>query len=170
MSYTAEQNVLQPEGLKFDLLDRDAKGIQQHDWFSRNLRHNVTRTGEIRQGFVSGELAWMAKVSRYLERTEFVPLSHIKTNMAEIGEEFEKRGIPELEKENVPAEWKDRLTQMIANRRTPEAQPAVKSPEEFIWASRFVASVSTSRSLGRAPEPKDIAPKMSGPDIGFDPW
>lgn len=170
MSYTAEQNVLQPEGLKFDLLDPEAKGIQQNDWFSRNLRHNVAKTGEIRQGFVSGELAWMAKVSRYLERKEFVPRSHIKLNMAEIGEEFEKRGIPELEKENVPTEWKDRLTQIIANKRTPEAQPAVKSPEEFIWASRFMASVGANRSLGRAPEPKDIAPKMSGPDIGFDLW
>lgn len=78
--------------------------------------------------------------------------------------------MPELEKEDVPTEWKDHLTQIIANRHKADAQPAVKSPEEFIWAVRFVASIGTSRTLGRAPEPKGIAPKISGPDIGLDPW
>lgn len=170
LSYTAEQNVLQPEGYKYDRIDPTSKVIQQDDWFSRNLRHNLVKTGEINQTFSREEGEWMGKVYRYIERTEYVPLTEVRWRMEQTALDYDAKGLPELEKENVPIEWKERLTQIVTNRHNPTAQPGVKSAEEFVWASRLLASVSTSRSLGRAPEPSDIAPKISGPSSSPDLW
>ena len=156
IGYSAEQNVLQPEGL------------DQGDWEKQYLSHMAADVGAVQIRWNGPKGEWFDKMQMYTELKTNVPFGTLRDHMRKTAAAYKFDGLPELDKDKAPDAWKQRLRQTLANRHTPALQPGVKSSGEFQWAVGLLARAGFARAMGREPEPKDIAPQQKGPDIGPD--
>ncbi len=165
IKYTATQNVLMPEGFDPEKAIEGTEG----DWMNRHIRRSIADVGKSDVANRSILEKDMEKRSaHYMVDTAYIPHGDMMSVIRRVAADYETKGLSELEAENVPAEWKDRLARTLENRHNPQGQKGVQTTDEYLWTLRFLSTTGLTRSLGRAPEPKDVAPKPPSPDMGLD--
>ncbi|MFG5379647.1 hypothetical protein, partial [Yoonia sp. R2-816] len=165
IKYTATQNVLMPEG--FD--PEKAIGGTGGDWMNRHIRRSIADVGKsdvANRSILEKDME--DRSAHYMVDDAYIPYGDMMSTIRRVAADYETKGLSELEAENVPAEWKDRLVRTLENRHNPQEQKGVQTTDEYLWTLRFLSTTGLTRSLGRAPEPKDVAPKPPSLDMGLD--
>ena len=99
---------------------------------------------------------WETGLINYVSQVTYVPFMKVHDAALALAKSDLDVIKDKLAGEEVPQEWKNRLTDRLANRNDYSAQPRFASLEESEWAISTMVTKGAEVSTGRTPTPNDL--------------
>ena len=143
-------------------------------WADHLFTRMISDMGHRRPGKSNSErMDWNINLRSYVSQVTYVPSKDTTSAALALAKSDPVVIKEKLAGEQVPQDWKDKLTERLANRNDYSKHPLFGSLGEFEWAISTMVKKGAEVSTGRTPTPNDLvkaALEEKGPGMSMRPF